>query len=518
MLVLLPVIIMLLTAVILLILRQVRPKFSYPWLLAAGGAVLALISVFLWKIQFPRSFSLPPWQLGMIHFYGPAWLADGISFPYALGLAALATAVIWTSVVRDENEPMAWAGTLVLAGFGILAVAAENPLTLLLTWSAIDLFELITMLRSTDGISQTENIIFAFSVRLVGTGVLLWANLVSVAAGTSLNFSSTTQNAGVLLLIAAGLRLGVLPLHLPYRQENVVRRGFSTALRLVSAASSLALLARIPTTALKSPLTPYLLIFSAITALFAGWNWFRSYDEILGRPFWILGFASLAVAEALRGNPVGSTGWGVALILCGGVLFLFSARRRSVLWLPFLGFWAFSALPFSLTSLAWHAGNSISWVFIIPFLPAQVLLIAGFFHHATQPGDTSLESQRKWSKVIYPVGLLFLMAMALLLGFWGWVGASTVGLWWLALPVDLLAAGVILLSRNRPIRLPMNRASNQRVRFLSLERVVRFLNVLYTFLRRNADAMTSSLEGEGGVLWSFLLLVLILSILTTRSH
>jgi len=110
-------------------------------------------------------------------------------------------------------------------------------------------------------------------------------------------------------LIAAGLRLGVLPLHLPYGKENVVRRGFGTSLRLVSAAASLILLARIPAESLHSVISPYLLILAGITALYAGWMWLRSSDEILGRPFLVLCMASLAVADSLRGNPTGSLGW-----------------------------------------------------------------------------------------------------------------------------------------------------------------------------------------------------------------
>jgi hypothetical protein len=518
MLILLPVILMFLTALALLVLRFARPKFKYPWILASGGATLALASVFLWQMHFPQSISLPSWQLVTTVLYVPAWLADSISWPYALALAALAAAVIWTSVVRAENDSLSWAGALALAAFGILAVAAENPLTLLLAWSAIDLFELITMLRSTEGESQSQGAIIAFAVRLAGTGLVLWADLVSVSAGTPLDFRSIPSGTGIFLLIAAGLRLGVLPLHLPYRKDNIVRRGFGTALRLVSAASSLALLARIPASALKSPLTPYLLILAAIAALYAGWMWLRSSDEILGRPFWVLGFASLAIAESLRGNPAGSTGWGVALILCGGLLFLFSARRRSILWLPFLGLWAVSTLPFSLTGPAWRTGNTISWIFIIPFLPAQALLMAGFVRHALHPGETSLESQEKWVKVIYPTGLLILLAVALLLGFWGWTGARMIGLWWLSIVVILLAAGFTILATRILVRMPISNPSSHWTQIFRLERFYSFLNGFYNLFRRIADIITGSLEGDGGLLWSFLLLVLILSILSTSGR
>ena len=518
MLILLPVILMFLTALVLLVLRFARPDFKYPWILASAGATLALASVFLWQIHFPQSISLPSWQLVTAFLYVPAWLADGISWPYALALAALAAAVIWTSVVRAENDPIPWAGTLALAAFGILAVSAENPLTLLLAWSAIDLFELIAMLRSTEGESQSQGAIIAFAVRLAGTGLVLWADLVSVSAGLPLDFRSIPSNTGIFLLIAAGLRLGVLPLHLPYRKDNIVRRGFGTALRLVSAASSLALLARVPASALKSALIPYLLILAAIAALYAGWMWLRSSDEILGRPFWILGFASLAVAESLRGNPAGSTGWGVALILCGGLLFLFSARRGSILWLPFLGLWALSTLPFSLTGSAWQIGIPISGLFIIPFLPAQALLMAGFVRHALHPGETSLESQQKWVKVIYPTGLLILLAVALLLGFWGWTGARMIGLWWLSIVVILLAAGFTILAVRILVRMPSGNPSGQWTQIFRLERFYSFLNGLYNLFRWIADVITGSLEGEGGLLWSFLLLVLILSILSTQGR
>jgi hypothetical protein len=479
---------------------------------------LALASVFLWQIHFPQSISLPSWQLVTAFIYAPAWLADGLSWPYAVALAALAAAVIWTSVVRAEIDPMPWAGTLALAAFGILAVSAENPLTLLLAWSAIDLFELITMLRSNEGESQTQGVIIAFAARLAGTGLVLWADMASVSAGTPLDFRSIPPGTGIFLLIAAGLRLGVLPLHLPYRKDNVVRRGFGTALRLVSAASSLALLSRIPASALKSALTPYLLILAAIAALYAGWMWLRSSDEILGRPFWILGFASLAVAESLRGNPVGSTGWGVALILCGGLLFLFSARRRSILWLPFMGLLALSTLPFTLTSAAWQTGNTISWLFIIPFLPAQALLMAGFLRHTLHPGETSLESQEKWVKGIYPIGLLILVAVALLLGIWGWAGARMVGLWWLAVVVILLAAGFTFLALRILVRMPTGNPSGQWTQMFRLDRFYSLLDALFKFFRRIADTITGSLEGDGGLLWSFLLLVLILSILSTRGR
>jgi len=516
--ILLPIIVMLLTALTLMLLRFVRPNFKYPWILAAGGATLALIGIFLWHIRLPQSISLAPWQPVTLFFFSPTWLADGISWPYALSLAALAAAVIWTSVVRAENDPAAWAGTLLLTGLGILAVAAENPLTLILVWSAIDLAELITLLRSTEGEEQNQGVVIAFAARVAGTGLVLWANLVSTAGGILMNFRATPASTGIYLLIAAGLRLGVLPLHLPYRKENVLRRGFGTSLQLVSAAASLSLLARIPASALKSSLPPYLLILASVAALYAGWMWLRASDEILGRPFWVLGMASLAVAASLRGNPTGSIGWGVMLILGGGLLFLFSARQRSILWLPLLGLWGLSALPFSTSASVWQTGNQNSWLFVLPFLPAQALLMAGVIRHALHPGETSLESQERWTRVLYPTGLFMLAAISILLGLWGWDGAHNIGQLWAAISANVLAAGFTALALTVLVRLAPASSSRQWTRIFRLERLYTTLTAVYDFFRRIADIITSSLEGEGGLLWSLLVLALILSVLSTRGR
>ncbi len=512
MLIFLPVLFLSLDALALLLLRSFRPNFKYPWLVALSGAILALAGILFWQVRFPASAFLPAWQPLTVFDYTPTWLADGVSWPYALSLTILAVAIILTSVVRNENDPMPWAGTLLLTALGILAVSAGDPLTLVLAWTAIDLAELITMLRSTEGESQSRSVVVAFTIRLVGTGFVIWTRAISAAAHMPMNFDMIAPGAGIYMLFAAGLRLGVLPLHLPYRKENVVRRGFGTSLRLVSAAASLSVLARIPTGALDSPWTPFLLALTVLPAIYAGWMWLRASDEILGRPFWVLGMASLAVASTLRAGPAGSIGWGVALVLCGGLIFLYTARQRSVLWLPLLGLWGLSSLPFSPSAAAWLTGNGTSWLFLLPFLPAQALLAAGFIRHALHPGETSLESQARWVRVLYPAGLFLLAGFLVLLGLWGWEGAQIFGIWWVILPVILMTLGAVIISAKAFIH-----AGGTVSRWgdvLRLDLPYKFINSIVRFLEGLTRLVTVNLEGEGGIFWSILLLVLFISLIS----
>ncbi len=512
MLILLPVFLLSLTALVLLIFHLVRPAFKYPWIMALGGALAAFVSTILWQVDLPVTISLPAWQPGIIFHYSPTWLADGTSWAYSLALTALSLAIILTSVARREEASMPWAGTLLLTALGILSVAAGDPLTLLLAWTAIDLSELFTMLRSTEGEEQNRSVIVAFAVRLVGTGFLIGAIAIGSTPGTPLTYANINVSAGVFMLVSAALRLGVFPLHLPYRKENVLRRGFGTSLRLISAAASLIVLARIPSGALTSLWTPYLILLTSLTALFAAWMWVRSSDEILGRPFWILGLASLAIASTLFSGPTGSIGWGITLVLSGGLIFLFSARQRTIIWVSLLGLWGLFSLPFSPSATAWIPDQGISLFFLLPLFLAQGLFITGFIRHALHPGETSLESQDLWVRIFYPAGLLILAALSLTLGLWGWEGSRQVGLWWGMLPVSMLASGAFILMQKGVGRKPSRVARwSDVVQSAVLDQT---FNSVVRFLERLASLITSTLEGEGGIFWSILLLVLILSLLS----
>jgi hypothetical protein len=516
--ILLPIVLLLLAALALMILRLARPKFKYLWMIAAGGATLALVGISIWHNHLPQSLSTAPWQPVSLFNFSPTWLADGISWPFALSLAALTVAVIWTSVVRLDNDPAAWAGTLLFSALGILAVTAGNPITLILIWSSIDLVELIIMIRSTENVLQNRGVVFAFAIRVAGTGLVLWANLVGNASGNQMNFQTIPASTGIYLLIAAGIRLGSYSLYYPHFKEHFLQRGFGTSLRLVSMAASLCLLARIPADAIQPSLLPYLYILTAATALYSGWKWLRASDELRGSPYWMLGLASLSIFASLRGNPIGSIGWGIALILDGGLLFLYSARQRRIIWLPLIGLWGLSTFPFSPSATAWQAGNQNSWLYIIPFLPAQALLMAGFIRHVLQPGETSFESQDRWTKVIYPVGLFLLAGVSILLGIWGWEGASSKGQLLTALIGILVAACFTIMARTVFFRWLNNSTAYQRPPSIRFEGIIQILANGYHFFRKTAHVITSTLEGEGGLLWSLLLLTLILSVLSTQGH
>jgi hypothetical protein len=175
-----------------------------------------------------------------------------------------------------------------------------------------------------------------------------------------------------------------------------------------------------------------------------------------------------------------------------------------------------STLPYSITSSAWSTGNQSPWLSVILILPAQALFMTGFVRHTLHPGETSLESEERWTKFLYPTGLILLAGITLLFGFWGWEGAGSLGQLWPAITVTILTAVLISLALTILPRLKSTSTPSQWTRIFRIKWLYKTISMGYDFFCRIADIFTSTLEGEGGLFWSLLLLALILSVLSSR--
>jgi len=396
----------------------------------------------------------------------------------------------------------------------LLAVTAANPLTLVLIWTALDIAELITQLWSVNGAAASERVVVSFSTRVLGSGLLIWVSILSAAAGNSLDFASMPPQSGLLAIAAAGLRLGVFPLHTQFASESSLRHGFGTALRLIPAASSLVILARVSVSSSPAFVSSVLLILAAAAALYGGWFWLRAPDELIARPYWIIGLAALAVFAALTGNPEGAVAWSAVLILAGGALFVTSVHYSWLSRTLLLAVWGLLAFPYSLTASVWQMESGSGPIFAPFFILAQALLTAGFVRHALRPGKRDApHSQPAWTRSLYPAGIGLLLLALLVLGMWGWDGAFRVGSWPVAFAASILLFGLLWSSARlrilRPVQAHWVRAGSPWP-----EALYRALWRLYQTLGRFSAALSATLEGEGGLMWTLLFLVLFVSLMS----
>lgn len=250
--------------------------------------------------------------------------------------------------------------------------------------------------------------------------------------------------------------------------------------------------------------------------------WLRAPDELSGRAYWIIGMSSLAVAAALRANPVGAAAWSCAIVLAGGALFLSSEQNPWLARLLLVGAWGISSLPFSLTATGWSSGTStpllgwLAWPFLIL---AHAMLIAGFIRHsqrtATRPRN---EDQPIWARNVYPIGILLLLVVTILLGVFGWQGTLRLGNWLIGVPVLVLAVGIFWLTPRLRILNPVRAHWVRPTGSSWFDILYQALWNLYRQASRVSNVISNMLEGESGILWTLLFLALFISFFTPRGR
>ena len=530
MLILLPIGLLLVAALAITILDRVRPKFGTAWLIATGASIAAWLAIFIFRLRLPTTLPLLTWEGTGLGLSGQfSLLMDYQSWPYALALMTITLAIVLTGAARTryDSTPKAWAASLTITALGLLAVQSGTSLTMMAAWVVVDLFELFYLLRLADTDQFNLRIIISYGVRIASVLMLFLATMVGWQSVSSFNLNTIPQSAGLFFLLAAGLRLGVLPLNLPFLQEPVLRRGGGNILRLAPVASGLVLLARLPENFLPANLagtTWVLFALLAIAALYAAFRWLSAKDEIEGRPFWIVAWASLATASVLNGEPQASIPWGLALLLPGSLLFLYYPRIQRMNFLLFFGLIGLVGWPYTPLASGWVGlvGNGFT-IWTVLFILVQTLMLLGTINRILQPGGEAgaLES---WARLVFPLGLIIIIQTIITLGLIGWPGSLTLGVWWLPLISSVLAAGAFILSRWLGISPPYLQlpASSRLTKILDwatprlenifrLEWLYRIVWSVYNLLGRLLQIFSRTLEGEGGILWTALLLMLLIA-------
>lgn len=502
-----PIFILILTVLIMLVINLLRADFGYHWLIATAGALIALPVVLSAGIQLPRTVSLITWRPETLFPSSLVLTADHLSWPYAVGVTVLVLAMMLTEGIRaTESMRSAWAVSVLIGALGIFAVYAGNPLTLIMAWTAIDLVELLALFGQTIPNATRERVVAAFSVRILGSGCLLAAVLLYSSTGLDWTFANIPSQAAVLLLLAVGLRLGVLPAYMPLLKESVNRRGLGAMLHLVPAAASLVLLNRTALVVEPSTTINVLSGIVGLTAIYGGTAWVFARDELDGAPAWILGMASLSAAAALQAQPIASQAWGMAVLLPGGLIFFLSALERRMLWLPIIGLLGISALAFT---PAWNGVLMYAPPFnllMVVFIITQVLLMFGYVRHTFRQREV-LTGVERWVFLIYPLGLALLPLIDFLYGWWAMVEFESLpaSSWWWGIAVSLITAIIVGLGRFG-LSISFGRVPAVES-FFSLQWLYRLIWALFRTFESVIRLLTTILEGEGGLLWAFLMLV-----------
>ncbi|MFA5837686.1 MAG: hypothetical protein WC837_12100 [Bellilinea sp.] len=531
MLAILPLALLVITALAVYILRYLPRGTGYAWLAAVLMTLITWGGVLALNWFTPEVFAISPWRP-----FDPenadairlGW--DSISWVYAFSLITAELVVLMTAAarLRLNSNPATWAANLVIAAAGIAAVLAQTPLALLLAWVILDMLDLLVVMRLSRAWKYTSSGVMAFVVRTISSFMLISALAIQRVEGGPLTLDTMLPQASLLVLLSIGLRLGLLPLNTPYAEDIPFQRGLVSFIRLAAHTAGLAALARFPQTGVPAAWQLPLYIVTVFAILHGSVMWLTARNEIQGRPYWLLVLSGLSFICVLQGQPLASLAWGLVMVTSGMGLFLYSARTRGLTILPLLGALALSGLPYTPAASGWAGLVTIPLNLgeLIIILSIAMLLV-GYVRHGTRLADNFNELDG-WVRGIYPFGLALVVLAGWLAAVFGLPGGIRTVQWLPAVITAVLAVTIGVISwRFVPGGMAMLPASAWPVRSLRyagqflarshrLTWLYDFLWLIYRGLRQLVSFATVLFEGEGGMMWAFVLLALLITLLSGR--
>ena len=536
MILLLPIGLLLSAALTIIILERVKPRFGTSWLIASASCIISWLVIFILRLRLPTTLDVLSWHYPDLNLIGHfSFLLDYDSWPYALALITITLAVILTDAARTryDSSPRSWSASLLITGLGLLALISGTSLSLMAALVVVDVLELGYLFHLPEADRFNFRIIIGYAVRTASILFLFIGSVIGWGTSGSFDLTQIPQSAGILFLLAAVLRLGVFPLNLPFLQDPELRRGTGNIIRLAPAAVSLSLLARLPVNLLTESTLPWLPVINGLlttSVLYAAIRWVTAEDEINGRPYWILAWAGLAIFSTLNGAPGASLAWGLALLLPGSLLFLNFPRVQRMNFLQFFGLISISGLPLTPAASGWAglAANGITvWTFLL--IIAHAIMVLGYLSRSLNPGGEA-GALEQWSRIVFPLGLIIIIQASVTLGLIGWPGSLTIGAWWLGMGSFILVIATIFIVKKYQIAAPytqvilesnistqINQTTSKLAKNINLSSIYNAGQYISWLFAKIIRSISSLLEGEGGILWAILLLILLISILTGRS-
>jgi hypothetical protein len=164
---------------------MLRPRFRFMWLASFGVATLGWIGVLLWQLQLPTSIVLPGWGSTVPMGGTPVLAANTLSWVLSFGLVSLLAASLLIAPAQpDFRNSLSWPVSLAFAGLALLAVTADNLLTVVPAWAALDVADVSLSVRWANGRDSSKGAVTVFSVRMASLALVLLALALSGAGDT----------------------------------------------------------------------------------------------------------------------------------------------------------------------------------------------------------------------------------------------------------------------------------------------------------------------------------------------
>jgi len=525
----LPVILLLLSAAAIQVVRRMTKRAGSTWLMAMIFGSVTWLSMILVGVLLPPAVKIDNWLSLPHQFTAITFQLTRETWVLGFLLVSLLQAIILfnSRYIDTPNFLNKITGSMLLTAFGLMAVLARTPLAFVLTWSLMDLAEFGVLTITLDQSLQARSSFAAVLLRELGIVLLVLLMAVSPEQNLRPGDMTPTLIAWLLGLIFL-LRLGILPILPDQEDDSRLRRGFRTLLRTLPFVTAIAFASIFPGLTLAEKGSQIALPALSFAGLLAAILWFFSPDELSGRPYWFFANGLLGLLAFLVNKVEALPGIAVIAVSAGSGLFLYSPKTlKRLAFLPFL-LVGLLALPFTPTVgiLSLFAPEIFRFNQVLA-VTTYALLLAGVLKHGfSQEDDSSLVEP--WTRLFHHFALYFIaLSPWVIVGLTGslvrlqanwWLSGSVLVLMGFFFGADYFYKRRFSIQQPRPnmVLTFFNKILKIVDQIFSLTWLMKLFTAFGSILSSAVNIFVRVLEGDGGVLWSFLFLVLLVSLMITR--
>lgn len=520
MIIFLPVIFLILGGTATIILKAVLPKFRYAWMIVTGTVFTSWVTLLLLPAQSLKPFIITNWSPLSTYQLSLSFAINPASWQIAFLLTSLVLGGILSSVIDgpDANPDRSWSTILFLTAFGLMAILSSDPVSLLILWSILDFFELLSAMRSSN-IAGGRISIVNFCAHLIATMIALWIFCINLQGRKIPGFEILTADGLLLVLFAVLLRF--LPITEFPKQEETHQNAHRTISTLISITISFCLLLKIDAWPSMNSTISLILWLAVIFSIYCVLRFTRSkvlQTRLRTLAALLLAFTIIAI---FSGKVLSVSNWIGYFLIVGSLVFYFSSRTKGLMWIGVLIGFVTSGIPFSPFQSIWSGYNAAG------IFPIMISILMGFLLYVIAGQILTSNSIAKrtdaWVQVIYPLGLLILILSPFIIwlkdsrtvfftGFW-YGGVIVIAVASLAFAVSRFFTQLLSQARSK---LETRKFFQSTVNIVQRAGTLTWLKSISLGVVRIIESFTRLLsrilEGDGGLLWSFLLFILVLTL------
>lgn len=483
-------------------------------------AVATGTSILVWVISLallavvPNVFGLSVWKPETLFESRLELVLDEPGWIFAFLTATVMLSITLTNPAREGvPTPGARGVALAYTGISIAVMLSGNLLTVAMLWTIMDLLSFVFLLRVVTDVDAALALLTKLAIDISAVLLITTAAVIDIRGSEPISPLLPLQStlANILLAGAVFLRLGLLAPRL--QPVSNVRRGVETLFHLLPPTTALAVLARQWETAVPSEASSWLRVAGMLGIVIGGLRWGFQTQETGRLSSFVLGVSSLGVLSVGVSQPAAATGIVAAgsILLTTGVILavydILSGWHRGVILVSSL---MLAGLPFTpgavlIDAFTPRSPPRLAMSFGAVGLLGVLALTLGSLRVVFAPRKPWPSSEAA-TRIAYGVaGLLPILGGILV----GW--RMGVDLQMTAILVFSLVVGmsVFLVLRFRHIpSLQLDRIGRLFLWF-DLRPFFRLLLMGFRVLLFAMRTLSETLEGEGAMLWVFVMLLLL---------